>query len=260
MGFEYATIPLEGKVGIQTIKESCNLLKKFCSCSVNESLHIHISGYPRTVKAMAALFRLSKLLEDSVYAMFPYYYADTSKFKKKSYCGPLPVVGVFEKDARGIFSSLFLWLSNGVPYGRSLPTGPHPMDRSGQHKWEISPRYIWLNMIPLIWGGRGTVEFRCHTPTVSAQKVINWLYIVVAILRYAKKHIDDLISTPFSDLNKVCINEVVEEIYPKKISRILVKYIEDRTNYYSHKSDPIGEAEVLSEEKNNELFNLIPFV
>lgn len=192
--------------------------------------------------------------------MFPYYYVDTSKFKRKSYCGPLPKVGLDKDNARDIFSALFLWLSNGIVFGRSLPTGPHPMDRSGQHKWEISPRYVWLNMIPLIWGGRETIEFRCHTPTVSSQKVINWLYITLAILKYAKKHAEELVLSPLSELAKISIDEVVREIYPKKISRILVKYIEDRTNYYTDKNDAIGEIEILSEEKNNEMFNLITFV
>jgi len=259
-GFEYTTIPLMGKVGIQALKENCDLIRKFCSCSVNESMHIHISGYPRTIKAIAALFRLGLILENDIYAMFPYYYVDTSKFKRKSYCGPLPKVGLDKDNARDIFSALFLWLSNGIVFGRSLPTGPHPMDRSGQHKWEISPRYVWLNMIPLIWGGRETIEFRCHTPTVSSQKVINWLYITLAILKYAKKHAEELVLSPLSELAKISIDEVVREIYPKKISRILVKYIEDRTNYYTDKNDAIGEIEILSEEKNNEMFNLITFV
>lgn len=259
-GFEYATVPLYGVRGLQAIKANCELLKRFCSCSPNESLHIHISGYPRTIKAIAALFRLGLLLEKEVYKMFPYYYADTSKFKKKSYCGPLPLVGLKKNTPHGIFSELFSWLSNGQVFGRSLPSGPHPMDRSGQHKWEISPRYVWLNMIPLIWGGRGTVEFRCHTPTVNSQKVINWLYITVAILKYAKKHATELTSGEYLDTDKLTLDKILDEIYPKKISRILTKYIEDRIAYYAHKNDSTGELEIFSEERNTEVCNLIQFV
>lgn len=260
-GFEYATVPLCGMTGIQAIKTVCNLLKNFCACSINESVHVHIGGYPRNIKALTALFRLGQLLEKSIYAMFPYYYADTSKFKRKSYCGPLPTVGLDCNTPKDIFSPLFFWLSNGnSKFVKNLPSGPHPMDKSGQHKWDVSPRYIWLNMIPLIWGGRGTIEFRCHTPTVNPYKVINWLYICVAILKYARRHSEELTSEVFKDLERISIDEVVDEIYPKKISHILIKYIQDRANYYAHKCDSIGEAEILSEEKNEELFNLIAFV
>ena len=260
-GFEYATVPLCGDVGVQAIKVQCELLRKYCSCSLNESLHIHVGGYPRTIKALTALFRLGQKIEREIYAMFPYYYVDTSTFKRKSYCSPLPHVGVNNSTPLEIFSELFFWLSNNTTkFRKSFPTGPHPMDRSGQHKWEISPRYIWLNMIPLIWGGRGTVEFRCHTPTFSTPKVINWLFIVIAILKYARKHTAELISKPFKGLAPVTLKSIIEEAYPKKISGVLLKYVEDRTTHYSCKNDNTGEEEIGHEMSNCEILNLIEFV
>ena len=259
-GFEYVTIPLGGEVGIPAIKVCADLIKKYCACSTNESMHIHISGYPRTIKAISALFRLGQLLEREIYSMFPYYYADTSKFKKKSYCGPLPKIGLERSTYKDIFSDIFFYLSNGGVFSKTLPTGPHPMDRSGQHKWEISVRYVWLNMIPLIWGGRGTVEFRCHTPTVQSQKVINWLFICVAILKYARKHSTELVSVPINKIPSIALSEIVTEVYPKKISKILCSYIEDRIKHYGKKNDGVGEVEIFSEDRDSEVFNLIPFV
>ena len=139
-GFEYTTIPLSASSGIQCIKRSSELLKKYCSCSPNESLHIHIGGYPKTIKAIAALYRLGNLIQKEIYSLFPYYYVDTSNFKKKGYCNPLYKVGEESKVAREIFDGIYNYLSGGVGKFSRFPTGTHPLDRSGQHKWEISPR------------------------------------------------------------------------------------------------------------------------
>lgn len=260
-GFEYTTIPLFGETGIQAIKRNCELLTKYCSCSPNESLHIHIGNYPKTVKAIAALFRLGLLLEKEIYAMFPYFYMDTAQFKRKSYCGPLPGLGMGCTDASDIFSNLYYYLSNGNSFGGRFPTGAHPMDRSGQHKWEVSPRYIWMNTIPLIWGNRGTVEFRCHTPTLNGQKVINWLFIVVAILKYAKKHMKDLVNSSYKELPAITLSEVLAEAYPKKIRSILLDYIKTRKDHYKGKHDVIGESEIYADHNDDlSMFTLTPFV
>jgi hypothetical protein len=258
-GFEYTTIPLKGAMGIQTIKECCILLKKYCSCSPNESLHIHISGYPKTVKAISALYKTSLLLQKEIYSMFPYYYKDTAEFKKKSYCNPLYLVGTELTNAKEIFSQIYMLLSNGNEF-TTFPTGSHPMDRSGQHKWEVSPRYYWENLIPLIWGSKNTVEFRCHTPTVQAQKVINWLFILVAIMKYALKHSNSIIITRQAELAKLTLLDVLDEAYPSNIVRILDSYIKERKKHYSNRNDAVGEIEIYSEERDEELFDLKEFV
>ena len=259
-GFEYTTIPLQGASGIQAIKKSCDLLHKYCSCSPNEALHIHVGGYPKTVKNVASIFRLGLLLEKEIYSMFPYFYIDTSQFKRKSYCGPLPPIGKDLTSPTEIMSDLYQYLSNGQTFTR-FPTGVHPMDRSGQHKWEVSPRYVWLNTIPLIWGTRGTVEFRCHTPTLNSQKVINWLFIVIAIIQYAKKHMRLLTTTKFANLPKVTLKEVLLSAYPTKISSILIDYIEARKAHYKDKCDILGESEIFSDNNDNiPIFDLKSFI
>lgn len=258
-GFEYATVPLSGERGIQAIKNACSVLNKYCSCSPNESLHIHIGGYPRTVKSLASLYRLCTVIQNEIYSMFPYFYVDTSKFKRKSYCGPLPVLNPDSNSAKEIFSGIYKYLSNGFDFTR-FPTGSHPLDRSGQHKWDVSPRYVWCNMIPLIWSGKKTVEFRCHTPTLSNQKVINWLFIVVAILKYARKHTATLTSKSLKSLSDIDLTTILSEAYPGHITTILLKYINERKSYYANKADAVGESEISFEMNNEEVFNLMPFV
>lgn len=96
-----------------------------------------------------------------------------------------------------------------------------------------------------------TIEFRCHTPTVNANKVINWLFILVAIIKYTSKHIRELTTVPQSELPVLTLAGVIEAAYPKKISSILIRYIHDRMDHYNQKSDSIGEVEILSEETND---------
>jgi hypothetical protein len=258
-GFEYVTVPLSGERGIQEIKRACDLLHKYCNCSSNESLHIHIGGYPRNVEAIAALYRLCYIIQKEIYSLFPLFYADTAQFKRKSYCGPLYNVGTDRNSPEEIFAGIYCWLSNGENF-RSFPKGPHPLDRSGQHKWEVSPRYIWLNLIPLIWGTRGTVEFRCHTPTFNSTKVINWLFIIVAILKYALNHSVKLTSSCLPDIKRISLHDILSEYYPEDITSILGNYMKQRKSYYAKNADPTGEHEIFDEFKNNEIFKLNPFV
>lgn len=247
-GFEYTTIPLSGERGIQCIKNSCNLLKKYCACSPNESLHIHIGGVKRTVRNIAAIYRVGRLVENEIYSLFPYYYSNTSHFKKKGYCNPLYIAGNEESDARSVFLGIYNYLSGGHGRFTKFPTGTHPMDRSGQHKWEISPRYHWLNLIPIIWGNRGTIEFRCHTPTVVAGKVINWLFICVAMIKYAVKHSMELTTVSEADLGKLTLHKILREVYPHNICKYLLEYIAARAVHYYDRNDSIGEREIYDEE------------
>jgi hypothetical protein len=247
-GFEYTTIPLAGETGIQCIKRSCDLLSKYCSCSTNESLHIHIGGYPKTVKAIASLYRLGLILQKEVYSLFPYYYVDTAQFKRKGYCNPLYRAGELSDNPKEIFHDIYYYLSNGSNF-RTFPNTNHPLDRSGQHKWEVSPRYHWMNFIPIIWGDRGTVEFRCHTPSMSATKTIYWLFILVAILKYAKTHIKELTTIKQIELPKITLIAILNSAYPRKISKVLINYIEDRKAHYKSRMDPTGEYEIKEENK-----------
>jgi len=61
----------------------------------------------------------------------------------------------------------------------------HPQDPHGEHKWMINSRYHIINLVPFLFGKRGTIEFRVHPPTLNPIKAINWLFICNAILKFA---------------------------------------------------------------------------
>mgnify|MGYP000978013104 CR=1 FL=1 len=57
----------------------------------------------------------------------------------------------------------------------------HPSDPRGNSKWYVKSRYRWVNMIPLLFGNKETVEFRIHTPTYDIDKILNFLLINLEI-------------------------------------------------------------------------------
>ena len=62
---------------------------------------------------------------------------------------------------------------------------PHPLDRENVHKWNINSRYHIVNFNPLFFGNNKTVEFRCHTNTFNKHKIMHWVFITSAIVKYA---------------------------------------------------------------------------
>jgi hypothetical protein len=246
-GFEYVTVPLYQEKGIQAVHEHCKLLSYFCVINKYNSVHLHLGGYPRTKEHVVGLYRMLTFLQDDIYKLFPSAYRNTSLFKRRSYCEPLAYVPG-SQDIDNSLSNIIARL--GGRYDGTLPEGQHhPMDFTGEHKWQISPRYKIINLIPLIWGNRGTVEFRVHTPTIDFNKVIYWLFICSAILQYAEQKYMKF-TVPTNNFQKsVSLSKIMKTVYPLDIANKIIDYIDVRTKYYANGNDPSGEHEVLDETK-----------
>jgi len=277
-GFEYATVPLSGKRGLQMLYAQCKLLSEYCKYDKDTSLHVHMKGYPRTIEHIVALYILGLKIQDSVYSIFPPLYKKTGVFKstRKSYNNPLTInmgyvnsikelckelndpdkeLGTFTASmCNGILTTLSgsddFSIYNVVEEG--LPSCNHPLDRDGDHKWNVYPRYVWMNMISFIWGNRGTIEFRCHPPTFNFKKIVYWLFICKAILDYAKKHSRELIeafyrsNTPLLYRYRISLHTVINDVYAKEptVRKALISYINRRIEYYKKRIDSIGTAEL----------------
>jgi len=272
--YEYTTIPLSKEKGLHAIKDSCNLLNKYCINSVNGSLHIHIGSIKRTEEYGVALYRLLFNLQDEIYNLFPLYFKNTSKFKNsgKDYCKPLPKIkfsGNIEKDSR----KLFQYYINGrieneneneIPIQEEVnqlenPVArlrrqkrkeknfymgmPHPNDAGFDHKWYTEMRYHFCNLLPLFYNKRNTVEFRIHTSTFNSDKVINWLFIINAICKFAKENESGIAKSGI----KVDLDYIFEKTYSSELAKYLSSYIEFRKRMmesHSIKGDNIGAIEV----------------
>ena len=70
---------------------------------------------------------------------------------------------------------------------------------------------------------RHTLEARLHGPTSNKDKVVNWLLICIAIIRYSQKYSKNIISND----KTISLKEVLE-IYP-------VLYPNDQNSYFLSK-------------------------
>ena len=194
-GVEYVTIPLSGKKGLQAIVNSCNLLKQRTSYDDSCALHLHIGGIPRTMEFILALYRTLIHIQDDVYSMFPLYKKYNFGVKQNDYTKQLPsdvLLNQMDKviDKSNIvdnFDVLFKYLSQGVSFKGNHSSlddvDGHPSDPRGNRKWQVGTRYLWCNVIPLIFDNKQTVEFRIHTPTFEVNKVLNYVVMLLILLK-----------------------------------------------------------------------------
>ena len=250
-GFEYVTIPHNGEEGLLYLIRNCQILKKHCSISPRDALHLHLGNYPITKADIASLFLTCKMLQNSIYKMFPLYQASTEHFKNRNYCSPLPPIGRSDTDTiETVFNKIYEYLSGGTRSFDKFGHPNHPMDESGRHKWYISIRYLWANLIPLIWGTTKTVEFRVHTPTFNPNKILNWIAITMGILEYSRRYKSSIIT---NKIKRLKLSTVIQEIYGNsKECSVLINYIRHRVDTFKDGKDSIGEQEIISDEIKKE--------
>lgn len=81
--------------------------------------------------------------------------------------------------------------------------------------------YYWVNFVnALCYNVNKTIEFRFLRPTYNFQKIILWLYILNAILRFAEEHMES------DKLTKINLYSIVRKVYPDHIADRVVLGIE----------------------------------
>lgn len=222
-GIEYVTIPLTGKKGLQSIVESCNLLKERTDFDDSCSLHLHIGGIPRTMEFILALYKTLVHIQDDMYNMFPLYKKYNFGVKREDYSKQLPsheLISQMDKviDSKNIinnFDVLFNYLSQGVSFKNNYNTlddvKSHPSNPDGDRKWQVGTRYLWANMIPLIFDNKQTVEFRIHTPTFESNKVINYVIMCSSIINFVKDNTNSILSDYSSTLRHHTLKTIVQK-------------------------------------------------
>lgn len=222
-GIEYVTIPLTGKKGLQSIVESCKLLKERTDFDDSCALHLHIGGIPRTMEFILALYKTLVHIQDDMYNMFPLYKKYNFGVKREDYSKQLPsheLISQMDKviDSKNIvnnFDVLFTYLSQGFSFKNNYNTlddvKSHPSNPDGDRKWQVGTRYLWANMIPLIFDNKQTVEFRIHTPTFEVNKVINYVIMCSSIINFVKDNTNDILSDYSSTLRHHNLKTIVQK-------------------------------------------------
>ena len=242
-GLEYVTVPLQGLKGIHSLYESLKVLKERTIYDKSCSLHLHIGNIPRTKEFILAFFKVICILQDEFFEMFPLYKKYNFGVKNKNYTSPYSIIKTYGKLDSVIdgqtsidknFNTLFTFLSGGYSlydFGKDLDDIiNHPKNPRGEHKWNVKTRYYFVNFIALLFGNKKTIEFRIHTPTYDADKILSYLLLCGAIVNYVKFNQYDILrdSTKYSNitLHHIISNQLSENLYYR-----LSYYINDRKKY-----------------------------
>lgn len=255
-GPEFVTVPLEGAKGIQNLYNLSNVLKERCDININCSLHIHTGNIPLTRMYIVALYMLGLKIQDELFLMFPGFKVDPRNIKKKNYCQKLKNLSIhyLQENTKANFKSfvddayykIFTFLSDGVPpdENNNSRVKKHPI----KEKWNRPSRYYWLNLQNMIFSERGTAEHRMHTGTLNSTKILNWLFICNAIIRYAEKNIEKIITSP----KNISLKEVLDFYkteYPTNQSAVLLS---DYLNAYYNYRKKVFEKDIANGDKISE--------
>lgn len=234
---EYATIVLNAKQGFTLIKSQLAALRKYTEFDLNCSLHVHIGQVPNSLRFAYIMYQVGYLVQNTLLQIMPEYTFHTSMYKQtgKDYCKLLPEIDNWDEffnfvtTGNPMYDEYHLTLQN---YQTDMP---HPANVTGDAKWHIQSRYYWLNLVNLLFYNKAkTVEFRFLRPTVNYNVIVNWLYVLGAIVQYAKKIYQELHLTDLNQLPTQCANmlshvdlcKILSDVYPTNMSQYLIAFLQ----------------------------------
>lgn len=231
-GDEFTTVPFTGLDGVNRTIRCAQLLNKHCTIDSNCSTHIHIGGFLVNEETVWAIYVTALALESELYSLFHAGVKNTSLYKRQDYCNPLHRVSVnLNNTVSEKIHALYTYLSQGHTFqgfGLEHPNNPNPGER--ESKWHVNTRYTGISLIPVMFGNRGTVEFRMHIATLNYQKVLNWLFITKAIIHYAVSNSSSLSEYTPRKLPQISLQDILYYNYKEnpEFFAYLVSYIEKR--------------------------------
>lgn len=212
-GIEFTTVVLQGNMGLNLLKQqiealdACTIFDKDCS------LHIHFGNFKLSGNVLLAvnnLFRNSDISQFLPELTFSTHLYKTNE--DKNYCE-------FNDRFRS-FEEMY-----GILVGRNFYGDlkqPHPKDIAGTRKWNIRTRYKAVNFInALCYDGPKTIEYRMLRPTYNFNKILGWLFIYGAIIKFAEQN-DKM--TFYN--NRLPLEHIVRSVYSTELADILVKFLD----------------------------------
>jgi hypothetical protein len=262
---EYVTVPMRGAKGLMNLKYLSEELCKRTNTDLKCSFHIHLGTLPKDRLFIIALYALGIRIQEELFTMFPYYKTEWKGVKKQNYNQKLRKLGTtalrkdmtkaeFTKYVDEGYYRIFTWLNDGVPPDDRFNRNNHRHQQTA--KWNRKQRYYWLNFMNLFFSERYTAEFRLHHATLNGQKMVNWLFICNAVVRYAEMHAKSILSAgtpiPLDD-----VLEYYATTFKTKegrfLSDYLKAYVKNRKDYFLadyKKGDYVSERE----QKNDKSF------
>lgn len=231
-GPEIVTGVLKGDSGLNHLQEICIELAKRGTIDEFCGIHIHIGGFNVTKEFITLAYILGNKLENEIASIMPptrrqneYCRSIKTNFTKKS----------FVKETRDrqmeldeYYLKIYHWLAHeqlqGHPANALDRKRNHPMGSKCNYD-HSTPRYCWLNLIPLAFNTRGdesyTIEFRNHSGSSNFTKIYNWIKICMAFVNFIENHRERILT------QDITLQNIIQEAYPKSWMS-LDNYIETR--------------------------------
>lgn len=274
-GLEYSTVPMENSIALLSNIIIPTVLSKRHSYDMTCSFHTHLGGYPLDKKKIVSLYLLMTRLQGEIDEIIPPYRKTPDFIEKvfmkegKNYCAPIPSLRISasrlgskedsEDTIADAFDKIFSFYGDGATPLKDWSRTPqnHP----NNHKWNQKARYSILNLVPLFFGKSRTVEFRQMTATLSPVKIISWIYLCNAILEFAERNTESVLSREKIDIDDVLRIYNEKGPYGKEMYQFLSSFFTARKglfeNYYlkHHKY-----YSFLEESRNDSIFveNFLP--
>lgn len=272
-GPEYVTGVLVGDSGMMHLQQMMNYISgrsaidKFCGN------HVHIGGFTPTKEFSLALFLLCFNIQNEIFLMLP-----VSR-RTNEYCRKIPsdiysVImnaltvrpeGISPKDAIDAAYDLLVEYvaaldlvggkdsflqgkgnSKNEPLGKYLnKNSPHPLGKKCNYNHK-TPRYEWLNLVPLLFNEKGkdifTVEFRPHPASLNFVKMRHWVNLCMAIVSFAETHSARIFSNSSISLETI-INSTIKSPLNRQA---LINYVNDRkTKFAGNLNDTAAKIETV---------------
>lgn len=246
---EYVSVPMTGAKGVNNIKLIAQELSKRTLTNINCSYHIHIGNVDTSRVFLLSIYKLIEKIQDELFTMLPYYKTYWKGIKRKNYNKKLePLFPTYEPNYRiknfgdyvkYNYAKVYRFLSS----SERLPskdwnrnpkfTRKHPL---GTQKWNIHSRYSAVNLLNCIFTDRNTVEFRCFQNTTNPHKMVNWLFLCAAIVKYAERNVSKIL-TKDEPITLKEVMDIYKVLNPTNKDAIFVSdylnaYIEDRKEYF----------------------------
>jgi hypothetical protein len=230
---EYVTVPMRGAKGLVNLKTLSGHLAERTNTDIKCSFHIHLGTLPKDRLFITALYALSIRIQDEMFTMFPYYKTAWEGIKKQNYNQKVRKLGTglmkkdmtkeqFTQYVDEAYYRIFTFLNDGVAPDDRFNRNNHRHQQTA--KWNRKQRYYWLNFMNLFFSERNTAEFRLHQATLNGQKMVNWLFICNAIVRYAEKNAKDILSSS----NPIKVETVLDyyaDTFKNKDGKFLSEYL-----------------------------------
>jgi Putative amidoligase enzyme len=240
---EYVTVPMRGAKGLQNIKYLSSELKKRVEIDLKCSFHIHIGNISDDRFFLMSLYALGIRLQDEIYTMFPYFKTAWEGIKKQDYNKKLRKLGIgklksnckdeFKNYVDDAYCRLFKWLNDDHEPSDDFNRNNHRHRQTA--KWNRKQRYYWINFMNMFFSERKTIEFRLHQATVNHYKMINWLFICNAIIKYAEFNAKSILSSG-DPIKLDNVLDFYKNHYKTNdaelLSNYLKTYVNDRKSYF----------------------------